>query len=300
VLQTRFESLYPVISSRDHASGWLGDGPTFRWSKQLEEESEMKRTIIAVSMLAVVASTTCGSLYFWNANKRPPVALQEALRRADKLLGDDAKNRYCIGVMLYGNKKGDGKFGIWNLQYCTEDGPVKMVYIDSQTGKGHVELWKGSIDLFKKVGRRTGLKDIATRLNKVLKDFGYTERAAVTKNKLVLRARTRKYQVHPYIEGGFGENGGFGEDLVEVIGPKHDGVIIEAFESGNAGGEPPFFSSHDLGKYWQSNRSNHLLTGKNRYVTVDIRYGEKRKRGIGQSSDLLGLLMRAFGEQRGL
>ena len=118
----------------------------------------MRRTIIVATLLALVASTTCGRLYFWNANKRPPVTLQEALRRADKLLGDDAKNRYCISMVLYGNKKGDGKFGIWNLEYYAEDGSLKMVYIDSQTGKGYVGPGNGPIDWRKKEGRRTGLE----------------------------------------------------------------------------------------------------------------------------------------------
>jgi hypothetical protein len=243
----------------------------------------MKRIVIAIVMLALFTSAAYGTTYRWNPNKRPPLSLAEALRRADKLLGDDAENRYCTGVVLYGNKSGDGKECYWNLYYSAADGSKKLVYID-HTGQGEVQIFNGAIDWREKPGRRTGLNDIATRLNDVLKANGYEARATVKDRKLTLRARSRTFRVYRKTESG-----AFGDELVDVIGPKHDGFVIDAHELDHLDREA--YEVFEQGPYWNVNRTNHVLTGKDRFVKVQMRYRTGRPRS------LVIALLKAFGKE---
>src|SRR5687768_383066 len=103
-----------------------------------------KRTMLTAAVVAMTLASTVAvaSLYSWNDAKRPPISLAEALTRAEKLLGDDAANRYCVSVSLYGDETGEGKKGAWNLLFAAADGSKKHVYIDMQ-GKSDVKLWNG-------------------------------------------------------------------------------------------------------------------------------------------------------------
>ena len=243
----------------------------------------MKRTVTSILMFGLFASAACGTTYHWNPNKRPPVSLAEALQHADALLGDDANNRYCTGVALHGNESGDGKECGWNFYYSAADGSIKLVYVD-QNGGGDVQLFNGPVDWREKPGRRTGLKDIAACLNHVLKANGYEARATVKDKKLTLHARTRTFRVYPKTESG-----PFGNELVDMIGPKHDGVVIEGHELDHLDREA--YDFFEQGPYWCVSRSNHELTGEERFVNVQMRYG------AGVPNALIVSLLKAFGKQ---
>ena len=86
----------------------------------------------------------------------------------------------------------------------------------------------------------------------------------------------------------FAEVGDQGDELVDVIGPDHDGVVIEAHELNHLNRE-----AHEVfeqGPYWRVNRSNHLLTGEDRFVKVEVRSG------AGLPPSLVVALLKAFGK----
>lgn len=257
-------------------------------------------------LLRMVNLPPHGDSYTWNPKKRPPIALPQALQRAEALLGEDAKQWYCIEVRLYGNKTHDGKECSWNFTYATKDGSQKRVYIH-EDGEGVVERLNGAIEWLKdEEGRRTGLEDIATRLNAVLAANGYAELATVTDNKLVLRLRPRTYRIHQKTESG-----DFGDELVEVIGPKSDGILIEASEIilfssrmherqtercgySYFGSFPAYFRLTRGNKPLKKITINYLFDGETieerRFVYAEFCYGNK------VSESLFLKLQRAFGE----
>jgi hypothetical protein len=243
----------------------------------------MTRATITIALLALIGVAAYADTYLWNPNKRPPITLPEALRRAEALLGEDADQRYCIGMMLFGNKAQDGKECGWNLVYAAEDGSKKLVFID-ENGNGSVAQMNGPIDWRKKEGRRTGLEDIGKRLNAALKANGYGERAVVTANHLVLQVRARTYRVHPKTESGE-----FGEGLVEVIGPKSDGIVIRASVDTKPDRVAPAYG-YGEGVYWYVQRRNFLLTTQGRFVKMEM------LRGRDVSDGLFLELWQAFGE----
>lgn len=249
----------------------------------------MKRFISGLILLTVVASTAYGSIYGWNPKRRPPFRLQDVLLRAEKLLGKDAKNRYCIGAHLTGNRAGDGKDGIWHLEYGAADGSRKYVSFDESSEEVDAYSYP-PIDWRGTKNRRNGLEDVAERINKTLKELGYTERASVKDGKLKLSARTRKYRVYPETK-----NGAYGDHLVETIGPRHDGVIIEATVVHDVSLGRQFGSRS--GPYWLSHERNYILTGENRFLQVHIRYGQNTQAATfdHKNKELMSLLIQTFG-----
>jgi hypothetical protein len=243
----------------------------------------MTRATITIALLALISVSAYAATYLWNPNKRPPITLPEALRRAEALLGEDAKQRYCIGMWLYGNKAQDGKECGWHLVYAAEDGSKKLVFID-ENGNGNVEQMNGPIDWRKKEGRRTGLEDIGKRLNAVLEASDYEERAEVAANQLVLHLRTRTYRIHPKTESGE-----FGENLVEVIGPKSDGIVIKASVVTKPDRVAPAYG-YEEGVYWYVQRRNFLLTTQGKFVKMEM------LRGRDVSDGLFLAVWQAFGE----
>src|SRR5690606_17279573 len=102
--------------------------------------------------------------------KRVPIPLADALKMAEKLLGEDAKNRYCVSVALYGNKEGDGKKGAWNLYYAADDGSQKQVSIHMD-GEFDIKLANGPIDWNKEEGRRKELAEVKKLLQELFREM---------------------------------------------------------------------------------------------------------------------------------
>ena len=225
----------------------------------------MKRLLIPFVIVALLASTAVASLYSWNPKKRVPISLREALTKAEELLGDDAKNRYCIGVSLYGNKEGDGKGGAWNLFYAAEDGSKKQVYINME-GESDVKLWNGPIDWTKHDGRRTGLDDIKTRLEQLFNKQGINASIEVANDKLTCIYNTRKFQTYEQLD-----DGSFAEKLTEIVGPKSDGFTIVAQEQKTI--DRGWHDGYDDGPYWRLYRRIHLMTTAETYLKVEVKYG---------------------------
>ena len=51
----------------------------------------MRRLLIPLVIVSLLASTAVASLYSWNPKRRVPITLRDALNKAEELLGDDAK-----------------------------------------------------------------------------------------------------------------------------------------------------------------------------------------------------------------
>ncbi len=226
----------------------------------------MKRFVVSTLVPCLVVSAAFGSLYSWNPKKRVPIPLRDALDRAEALLGDDANNRYCVAVILFGNKEGDGKGGAWNLFYAAEDGSKKLVHI-SMDGTSRVTLWNGPTDRTQGAGRRTDLDDVRERLAKLFADNKIDAQVQQTGNSLTVRYKTRSHKTYAQTE-----DGEYTDILSEVIGPKANGFVIDVsvvtkFVRGWHSGYP------GTGPYWREYKRIHLTATKNTFLKVEVLYG---------------------------
>ena len=242
----------------------------------------MKRLLIPFVIVGLLASTAFASLYSWNPKKRVPISLRDALTKAEELLGDDAKNRYCIGVSLYGNKEGDGKGGAWNLFYAAEDGSKKQVYVNMD-GQSDVKLWNGPIDWTEHEGRRTGLDDVKTRLEQLFKKQGIDASVEIAGEKLTCNHNTRKFQTYAQLD-----DGSYGEKTIETIGPQLDGFAIVAQEQKSI--DRGWHDGYADGPYWRQYQRMHLMTTEETYLKVEVKYGH------GCNYEFSNEMFRIFGE----
>lgn len=250
----------------------------------------MKRLLLALFILAICVSVGSATLYDWNPTKRPAVSLEDALRRANALLGDDAANRYCVSVALYGNKEGDGREGAWNLEFAAVDGSMKLIFID-MNGNANVR-YHAPIDWTKNEGRRSGLADVEQRLKTLFADENIEAQITLRDGRLEVRYNSRVFQVHPRLA-----NGEFGDNLEEVIGPKQDGIVIDIFETNRRDRTWDQFS-FGPGVYGNVDRGQFLLAGKDRYLNVDLKYGDGIRVLPGSNEEHLVLqLYPVFGER---
>jgi|GEM_PF-5017787 len=228
------------------------------------------RTIITAALLALISIPASGHSWEWNPNKRPPVSASEALKRAEILLGEDAAQSFCFDLYLRGNDKFDGKEYIWDLYFACKDGSTIEVTIWNACEEGHLSRSEPRTYQAAEKECRTGLEDIASRLDTVLKTEGYAQRVKLNDNKLTLRLQPRTYHIHPMTESGE-----YSKDLVEVIGPKNDGLIIEAsiISESEAGAfnrlrlyGAPYY-------YWSEGSCLFPLPEKGKYIKAKMQYG---------------------------
>jgi hypothetical protein len=229
----------------------------------------MKRLSVASVIVVFIACSTMAfaSLYSWNDVKRPPMSLVEAISKAEQLLGDDAVNRYCVSVHLYGDETGEGKEGAWNLFYAATDGSKKHVYMNMQ-GKAEVTLWNGPIDWKKNSGRRASLADVRRRLEELFSKEGLAAQFVVDDDLLTVTHRTRIFEVHPYREGDYADK------LEQILGPDSAGIWlrIQAVDKPD-----PRMDDYADGPYWRWLRGTYFLSEPGKFLSVDLRYGPKVK-----------------------
>jgi hypothetical protein len=80
----------------------------------------VKRIVIGVAVILVLAATALATTYRWPPTKRPPITLDQAFSKAVEHIGDRSKTCYCIAAYLLGNEAQDGKEGAWNFTYRSE------------------------------------------------------------------------------------------------------------------------------------------------------------------------------------
>ncbi len=243
-----------------------------------------KRTILAAAVAASTLASTAAlaSLYSWNDAKRPPISLSDALARAEKLLGEDAANRYCVDATLYGDASGEGKEGAWNLFFAAADGSKKLVYIDMQ-GKSDATLWNGPIDWKKNDGRRTDLADVQRRLEELFAKEHLKASFDAHQDRLLVMYNAREFRIYPQREDGT-----YGKELKQIPGPAGDGIWLQMQIVDKPDAREYGF---DDGPYWKWVRGTYLLTKPGRFLAVDLRYGPKVKYEVARQ------IWEIFGEQ---
>lgn len=91
------------------------------------------RTRILVVCIVFVTSAVFATLYKWPQNKRPLIPIDEAYSKALAELhakaGAVSTNYYCINAFLTGNKEQDGKEGVWNFSFDSENKAPMDVYV---------------------------------------------------------------------------------------------------------------------------------------------------------------------------
>ena len=244
------------------------------------EVGNMKRLIVMVVIIALVLSATVAlaTSYRWNDSKRPPISLSGALARAEKLLGEDAANRYCVSVYLAGDG-GDGKLGGWNLFYAATDGSKRLVMIDMQ-GNSQVKPWNGPISSKVNRDRRKDLAEVRRRLDELFAKEVMKATFTAGSDSLLVEYKTREFQVYSRRD-----DGSYSEKLETVRGPEADGIWIRIQQTNEL--EPEKEYVH--GPYWNENYDAYILTTEGKFISVDLRYGlNSKEEVIRQVHDVFG------------
>jgi hypothetical protein len=246
-------------------------------------KNKMKSKLVIAALLCLTPAIAYASLYRWVDTNRPPVTLAAALEKGESLLADDAIRYYPVSVSLFGNAKGDGKGGAWNIFYGCSDGSKKHVYVNMQ-GEASIKDWNGPVDKMATEGRVTDLTDLKHRLEKLMTSHKMPlDTIELNDKKLSIRSRTREYQLHP--ELGDGE---YGQATVSVIGPKAEGVVIDVVLHSK---QPPTKPYRWKGPYWGVTEQNYILASGNGYLELSFLHGPAL------SSDIVDRMERCFGEQ---
>lgn len=221
--------------------------------------------VSVITIVAGIAGLCVENSFRWRDRVRPPVSLQAALKIGEELLGDEAKNRWCVDVSISGNPHGAERPGAWHLLFAAADGSKKQVYVDMD-GNGKLSPWNEAIDWKKDKGRRTDLNDAFLRLKDLFKKENLGSEIAMEGNRLVGRYKTRSYHVYPS-----NPDGSFTDDLAVEVGPKHDGIIFEAqtVSDGNERGD------YQIRPYWLEDTRSYPTTQERKFILVKMRYGRE-------------------------
>jgi hypothetical protein len=225
------------------------------------------RQAIMVTVVGSVFLAACGTclatLFKWRDRVRPPVSLREALDIGEQLLGDDATNRYCVEVSIFGNPMGAPKPCTWNLFFAAGDGSKKHVYVDMDRN-AKLSTWNEAIDWTKDAGRRKDLKDVQSRLAELFKKENLDVEIVLQNEQLIGSYRTRTYRVYKNEL-----DGSYSDTLVDEIGPKHDGFSFDA-EFVDEGADYYHFKSRP---YWIENTQVYPTAIEGKLIVVQKRAG---------------------------
>lgn len=229
----------------------------------------MNRTLLIapIVVITLASSIALGTLYRWNESKRPPVSLEDALVKAEKLLGDDAANYYCVSVSLFGDATGGGTEGAWNLFYAAADGSKKHVYIDMR-GESDVKHWNGAIDRKLNEGRRNSLADVQRRLKALFTKEGIKAEFDVEQGSLLVKYNVRDFQVYPRLK-----DGGYAKELHTMPGPDADGIWLQV----RIVDKPDWRYGYRHSPYWTGTLGTYFTTTPGEYLSVEFRCGHNVK-----------------------
>ncbi len=222
---------------------------------------------LAILLTGITATAFAQTVFRWNDRARPPVSLKEAIDIGEQLLGDDAKNRYCVSVSLNGNPAGAAKPGRWDLLFAAPDGSKKHVYVNMDRNS-QLSTWNEAVDWKKDSGRRIDLNDVQSRLLELFAKEKLDVKLERKGERLVGQYRTRKYQLYTTAE-----DGSYSKTLTEDIGPEHDGFSFDA-KIVDEGDDNYFFNE---GPYWAEYAQSYPLKEKGKILLVRKRCGREFK-----------------------
>ena len=218
-----------------------------------------------VGLMLLTPTLALADVFGWEDRVRPPVSLQEALTIGEKLLGDDAKNRYCVEVSIYGNPFGAAKPGAWNLYFAAPDGSKKQVYVDMDRNS-KVTTWNEAIDWTKDAGRRNDLKDAYVRLQALFKKEHLDVHLELKDGHLLGSYRTRKYQVYTTKD-----DGSYSDQLTEQVGPAADGFAFDA----EIVDEGQKYFRFDSAPYWEEHTLEYPTSVKGKLLVARKQIGRR-------------------------
>lgn len=239
-------------------------------------EPLVKKSLMAVTLFMVLPGVSLATLFSWHDRVRPPVSLREALDIAEKLLGEDAANRYCVEVSIYGNPMAAPKPGAWNLFFAAADGSRKHVYVDMDRN-AKLSTWNEAIDWKKDAGHRLDLNDAFVRLKSLFEKEKLDVQLEKNDNRLTAQFNTRNYRFHSQ-----NLDGSYETELTEEIGPAHDGFII------NASILDEQIDFNRSVPYWREQTQTFPTAIAGKFMVVNSRYGQNAKI-LGQIHQALGI-----------
>lgn len=230
------------------------------------------RLIAAFILVASCSAVAYASLYAWVDTNRPTISLVDALKHAERLLGDNRDQYYCINAHIYGNESGDGKEGAWNLMFGAADGSRRHVSVNMQ-GESDIRVWNGPIDWDANKGRRTDLDDVRDRVAAVLKSQSLEPDAlSFVDSVLTITRASRSFDLHT-----LGSDGEYSTDTHKVVGPQSNGICIRVMHVNKQPPEKPY---RWQGPYWYIHDQNYILADGNGFLTAEVTYGAKFPRKV--------------------
>lgn len=238
----------------------------------------MRRLLILAAVaasFAAIAGSAFAELFTWRDRVRPPVSLNDALDIGERLLGDDAKNRFCVDVSIYGNPMGAPKPGAWNLLFAAEDGSKKHVHVDME-GNGTLSTWNEAIDWKRDAGRRKDLDDAQSRLASLFDKENLNVSLTREQRRLLGHYRTHSYAIYKP-----DQLGAFSEELTTEVGPRVDGFMFDA-QIIDEGTDHYHF---DYGPYWTEYTRLYPTTETRKLILVRMRLGRQIKQEMQMQID---------------
>ena len=114
--------------------------------------------------------------------------------------------------------------------------------------------------------------------------------ATIQNDHLSVRYKTQIFKVHSKAE-----DGEYGTELQDVVGPRKAGIVIDIFESHERDRN---WVANRFGVYGNVDRAQYLLTGESRFLNVDLRYGDDLSPAlVGGGDHLIRQLYQVFGER---
>lgn len=228
------------------------------------------------ALVAIVLLAACGFSFGvtvdleWNKHIRPPVSLHEAIETAEKALGEDAENRYCVDAQLSDTATFDLKDAEWTFLFAAQDGSQKIVEVNMNR-EATLSNWNEAMDWEKNSVPRQDLREVETRLKDLFKEKQLDVSLDMIGDRLVGSFRTRPYRVHRQEA-----DRAYSKELFDVVGPAHDGFSFEAEEvTGERAKEALSvrYESEDH-PYWLGNMEAYPTVTEGRAIVVHVRYGK--------------------------
>ncbi len=197
--------------------------------------------------------------YDWNSKTQPPVALDQALRKAQESVGNEY---YCTSAHLYGDKIGSAASGRWAFTFGAEDGSAKGVQIDAE---GHLRVDTYVQPLPSHLKSVKGLSDVKNVFEEFLREQDLE--GAVTFGEVVtMSVRTRSFQIHEMLESG-----DWSTETTLVTGPQSDGFVVRVYK--DVSSRQPAIIAEGYAVYWL--RAENVFRIDEASVIVEIDYGPK-------------------------
>ena len=219
------------------------------------------RMLLSLTVALSITALACASTYVWVDTKRPPVAIKQAISKAEAELGEERNRYYCTSATIAGAKNDDD--AAWRLRFCAEDGSSKYIQV-KMTGDVTVQHGNHPIRDVKHDHAPSNLEEARSRIAAILDSSKFPIETTDRQTKSIKISRaTRKFQIHTG-----GEHGTYAKNATEFVGPTEQGYWIRL----TVHDELPPSTRQYAPQYWFGYTWRYPLANK-KVLVYECRYG---------------------------